>query len=108
MKGAVNSLAMQLAVDFGPGIRVNGVVVGVTTGTPNADANLAAGGRVAQLWQEAILTRFAHADDVAAACTFLASEDSGATTGSFVYTDEGLACKVALPDLGRLRRHGDD
>jgi NAD(P)-dependent dehydrogenase (short-subunit alcohol dehydrogenase family) len=43
MKGAVTSLTRQLAVDFAPYIRVNGVVVGATTGT-ESDTILARGG----------------------------------------------------------------
>jgi NAD(P)-dependent dehydrogenase (short-subunit alcohol dehydrogenase family) len=108
MKGAVNSLTMQLAVDFGPNIRVNGVVVGVTTGTPNADHNLAANGKVAAAQRAASLTRLGHANDIAAAAAFLASEDSGVTTGSFVFAEGGVSVRVPLPELGKLRRHGID
>jgi NAD(P)-dependent dehydrogenase (short-subunit alcohol dehydrogenase family) len=108
MKGAVNSLTMQLAVDFGPNIRVNGVVVGVTTGTPNADHNLAANGKVAAAQRAASLTRLGHANDIAAAAAFLASEDSGVTTGSFVFAEGGVSVRVPLPELGKLRRYGTD
>jgi meso-butanediol dehydrogenase / (S,S)-butanediol dehydrogenase / diacetyl reductase len=100
MKGAVTSLTRQLAVDFAPDIRVNGVVVGVTTG-PEADAILARNGRVAKAWKQANLTRLGHASDVAAAVAFLASDDAAVTTGSFVYVEGGSTIRVNLPDLTR-------
>jgi NAD(P)-dependent dehydrogenase (short-subunit alcohol dehydrogenase family) len=99
MKGAINGLTMQLAVDYAPQIRVNGIVVGVTAGTPQTDAILARGGRTARAWQAANLTRLGHASDIAAAAAFLASEDAGVTTGSFLFAEGGEAVRVGLPDL---------
>ena len=99
MKGAVNGLTRQLAVDYAPNIRVNGVVVGVTSGTPQVDSILARNGRTAQAWRAANLTRLGHASDIAAVTAFLASYEAGVTTGSFLFAEGGEAARVALPDL---------
>jgi NAD(P)-dependent dehydrogenase (short-subunit alcohol dehydrogenase family) len=99
MKSAVNGLTRQLAVDYAPDIRVNGVVVGVTSGTPQVDAILARNGRTAEAWRAANLTRLGHTSDIAAATAFLASDEAGVTTGSFVFAEGGESVRVALPDL---------
>jgi NAD(P)-dependent dehydrogenase (short-subunit alcohol dehydrogenase family) len=101
MKSAVNGLTRQLAVDYAPDIRVNGVVVGVTSGTPQVDAILARNGRTPtpQAWRAANLTRLGHTSDIAAATAFLASDEAGVTTGSFVFAEGGESVPVALPDI---------
>jgi NAD(P)-dependent dehydrogenase (short-subunit alcohol dehydrogenase family) len=87
-KGAVSALVRQLAVEWGPaGIRVNSVVPGVidtamTTVTSNPDAANALLGRLP-------LGRLGTADEVAAACLFLAGSDSSYITGTEITVDGG-------------------
>jgi NAD(P)-dependent dehydrogenase (short-subunit alcohol dehydrogenase family) len=87
-KGAVSALVRQLAVEWGPaGIRVNSVVPGVidtamTTVTSNPDAANALLGRLP-------LGRLGTADEVAAACLFLAGPDSSYITGTEITVDGG-------------------
>jgi NAD(P)-dependent dehydrogenase (short-subunit alcohol dehydrogenase family) len=87
-KGAVSSMARQLAVEWGgSGIRVNCVVPGVidtamTTVTADADAT-------ATLLQRLPLGRLGTADEVAAACLFLAGSASSYITGTEILVDGG-------------------
>ena len=87
-KGAVSAMARQLAVEWGgAGIRVNCVVPGVidtamTTVTADADATAA-------LLRRLPLGRLGTADEVAAACLFLAGPDSSYITGTEITVDGG-------------------
>jgi NAD(P)-dependent dehydrogenase (short-subunit alcohol dehydrogenase family) len=87
-KGAVSAMARQLAVEWGgAGIRVNCVVPGVidtamTTVTADADATAA-------LLQRLPLGRLGTADEVAAACLFLAGPDGSYITGTEITVDGG-------------------
>ncbi|CAG7610853.1 SDR family NAD(P)-dependent oxidoreductase [Leucobacter soli] len=87
-KGAVVSLTRQLAVELGArGIRVNAVAPGVidtpmTTITQN-EASTAA------MLAALPARRLGTADDVAAACLFLAGEGAGYITGAVLPVDGG-------------------
>ncbi|GFG51817.1 short-chain dehydrogenase [Mycolicibacterium agri] len=87
-KGAVGSLTRQLAVEWGPaGIRVNAVVPGVidtpmTTIVEDADATAA-------LLTRLPMRRLGRADEVAAACMFLAGPRSSYITGTEIVVDGG-------------------
>lgn len=87
-KGAVGALARQLAVEWGPaGIRVNAVVPGVidtpmTTIVEDADATAA-------LLERLPMRRLGRADEVAAACMFLAGPHSSYITGTEIAVDGG-------------------
>jgi NAD(P)-dependent dehydrogenase (short-subunit alcohol dehydrogenase family) len=87
-KGAVSSLARQLAVEWGPaGIRVNAVVPGVidtpmTTIVDDADATAA-------LMERLPMRRLGRADEVAAACMFLVGPHSSYITGTEIVVDGG-------------------
>jgi NAD(P)-dependent dehydrogenase (short-subunit alcohol dehydrogenase family) len=87
-KGAVSAMARQFAVEWGgSGIRVNCVVPGVidtamTTVTADRDATAA-------LLQRLPLGRLGTADEVAAACMFLAGSGSSYVTGSEILVDGG-------------------
>jgi NAD(P)-dependent dehydrogenase (short-subunit alcohol dehydrogenase family) len=87
-KGAVSAMARQFAVEWGgAGIRVNCVVPGVidtamTTVTADADATAA-------LLRRLPLGRLGTADEVAAACLFLAGPDSSYITGTEITVDGG-------------------
>jgi NAD(P)-dependent dehydrogenase (short-subunit alcohol dehydrogenase family) len=87
-KGAVGALTRQLAVEWGPaGIRVNAVVPGVidtamTTIVQDAVAT-------ASLLDRLPLGRLGRADEVAAACMFLAGPHSSYITGTEIVVDGG-------------------
>lgn len=87
-KGAVSALVRQLAVEWaGAGIRVNGVMPGVidtamTTIVQDPEATSAFLGTLP-------LGRLGRADEVAAACLFLAGEASSYITGIEIAVDGG-------------------
>jgi NAD(P)-dependent dehydrogenase (short-subunit alcohol dehydrogenase family) len=87
-KGAVSALTRQLAVEWGSrGIRVNAVVPGVidtamTTIVSDAEATAA-------LLDRLPLGRLGRADEVAAACLFLAGPDASYITGTEITVDGG-------------------
>jgi NAD(P)-dependent dehydrogenase (short-subunit alcohol dehydrogenase family) len=87
-KGAVVSLTTQLAAELGPfGIRVNAVAPGViqTPMTTITDDHAATELLVSRL----PLQRIGEADEVAAACLFLASDDASYITGVVLPVDGG-------------------
>jgi NAD(P)-dependent dehydrogenase (short-subunit alcohol dehydrogenase family) len=87
-KGAVSALVRQLAVEWAAaGIRVNGVMPGVidtpmTTITNDASST-------ADLLRRLPLGRLGRADEVAAACLFLAGPQSSYITGTEIVVDGG-------------------
>ncbi|MGZ8607724.1 MAG: SDR family NAD(P)-dependent oxidoreductase [Actinomycetota bacterium] len=97
-KAALIGLARSLAVDYGPrGIRANAVCPGWVL-TPMADGSmdeLAAGRGITReeayaLATEAIpLRRAATAEEIAACCLFLASDDASIVTGTTLVADGG-------------------
>jgi len=85
-KGALVSLARQLAVEYGPDLRVNSVLPGpiltpAWDGISFADRALSAAGTAAG--------RLGTADEVAAAVAFLASPDASYITGASLVVDGG-------------------
>jgi len=85
-KGALVSLARQLAVEYGPDLRVNSVLPGpiltsAWDGIPAADRERSAAGTAAG--------RLGTADEVAAAVAFLASPDASYITGASLVVDGG-------------------
>lgn len=89
-KGAVHNLAQSLAVEWGPlGIRVNAVApTGVRT--PMVQALIDAGTyNTAGVQGRTPLGRLAEADEIAAACWFLASAQAAMITGAILPVDGG-------------------
>lgn len=89
-KGAVHTLLQSLAVEWGPlGIRVNGVApTGVRT--PMVQALIDEGKyNMKGVKARAPLGRLAEAEEVAAACVFLASDQASMTTGHLLAVDGG-------------------
>jgi NAD(P)-dependent dehydrogenase (short-subunit alcohol dehydrogenase family) len=85
-KGAIVALVRQLAVEYGPGVRVNAVLPGPIL-TPMWDGVDASG--VEEAAQATALRRMGTADEVAAAVAFLASNDATYVTGVSLFVDGG-------------------
>jgi NAD(P)-dependent dehydrogenase (short-subunit alcohol dehydrogenase family) len=102
-KGAVDALTRQMACDFGcHGVRVNSIVVGSVRkpGMRSLDHEPTVGPALRNL---RMLDRTGTPDDVAGMVAFLASTESGFTTGASFPVDGGVSAKLALPDLEKYR-----
>lgn len=90
-KGGVLALTRQLAIEYGPDVRVNAVLPGpVLTGTWDAvpeDARRATAASTA-------LDRLGKPAEVAAVVAFLASEEASFITGADLVVDGGLTARL--------------
>jgi len=93
-KGALIAFSRSLAAELGPkGVRVNTVVPGFI----ETDMTARMPRQIKQQNIDRILLhRFGKADDVAAAVTFLASEDAAYIVGQTLVVDGGLSATVAF------------
>jgi meso-butanediol dehydrogenase / (S,S)-butanediol dehydrogenase / diacetyl reductase len=102
VKGAINALTRQVAVDYGPqGLRCNVVVAGFVP-TGGLAGALAADPEIGRKWDEPLLTRRGRPEDVAAAVTFLSSEEAAFINGIELLIDGGLSAKANAPDFTAL------
>jgi len=97
-KAAIVNLTRQLALDYGPAIRVNCVCPGPTE-TPRYVRNMDASGdpegyRIARSARVAGLKRLARAEEIAYAILFLVSDESSYVSGHALVVDGGQTVDV--------------
>ncbi len=85
-KGAVSALTRQLAVDYGPQVRVNAVMPGAIL-TPAWDNSTPE--ERERFAQQTPLRRIGRPEEIAAAVCFLASEEASFITGANLVVDGG-------------------
>jgi len=92
-KGALLALVRQVAIDYGPDIRINVLSPGPVD-TPliwdSASAFPDPARAVSDVAQKTLMKRLGSPDDIARAALFLASDDSGWTTGTSLTIDGGI------------------
>jgi NAD(P)-dependent dehydrogenase (short-subunit alcohol dehydrogenase family) len=92
-KGALVALVRQLAIDYGPKVRINALCPGPVD-TPLIWASAVAfpdpAKAVEDVGKRTLLKRLGLPEDVARAALFLASEDSGWVTGTSLTVDGGI------------------
>ena len=113
-KAAMNGLARSIAVDYGPkGIRANAICPGwvITEMGDRAMEDLATERGISRDEAYALVTRYtplrrpATADEIAACCLFLASDESSIVTGTALVADGGgLAMDLTEVAYGRSAR----
>jgi NAD(P)-dependent dehydrogenase (short-subunit alcohol dehydrogenase family) len=101
-KGGVSALVRSLAIDYAPhGIRVNAVVPGATDtpllliGTPDDERPKAYESLRREARQQIPMRRLAEPAEIAAAVTWLLSDEASYVTGSHLVCDGGLIAKSA-------------
>jgi glucose 1-dehydrogenase len=90
-KGGLEALVRQLAVEYGPAIRVNAVTLGPVT-TPQW--RLASEEELRAEAAQTVLGRFGSAEEVAGAVAYLASEEAGFITGVSLPIDGGWSVRL--------------
>ena len=89
-KGGMQNLTSTLALEYaGRGIRVNAVAPGATI-TPINRAWVDDPVKAAMVVEHIPLGRAGTADEMAAVCAFLASDDAAYITGQTIFVDGGL------------------
>jgi NAD(P)-dependent dehydrogenase (short-subunit alcohol dehydrogenase family) len=102
-KGAMNALTRQLAVEYGPDVRVNAIIVGSVDAGTEFSQRKRANPVIRAAHERLHVTRLGERDDVAAAAAFLASdEDAGFITGSHLILDGGVLAKMQVPNIAKL------
>jgi NAD(P)-dependent dehydrogenase (short-subunit alcohol dehydrogenase family) len=91
MKGAMNALTRQVAVDYAPAnIRCNAISIGAVTGGPIAADLMENHPDAWKAVEDAHLLRVGQPGDIANAAIFLASSRSDWITATILYADGGM------------------
>jgi 3-oxoacyl-[acyl-carrier protein] reductase len=97
-KAGVIQLTRNLAIEYGPlGIRANVICPGPMS-TPQMEAWLATLGPAGERFGRQVpLGRLGHADEIASAAVFLASDEAAYVTGAVLAVDGGVSAAIASP-----------
>lgn len=96
-KGAMNALTRSIAVEYAAdGVRCNALLVGYVPGEERKKSAPA----FAEAFRAAQLTRIGEPEDIAYACVYLGSDESGFVTGAALTIDGGFTISNA-PKLAR-------
>jgi len=96
-KGGVTALTRNLAIDYGPTIRVNSIAPGwvltpliqsIFDGSPDPDAQRKS------VEQRQVMKRIGVPEDIGKAAAFLASDEADFITGTQLYVDGGLTAQL--------------
>jgi NAD(P)-dependent dehydrogenase (short-subunit alcohol dehydrogenase family) len=98
-KGALTALTRAVAVDYAPAVRCNEIVLGFVPGDAPVLAAAFAQDTAAAMRKAVLTDRFGTPDDVAYACVYLCSEESGYVTGASLRMDGGAGCASPYPTL---------
>ena len=91
-KAATNALTRQMARELGPeGVRVNSVVSGLVECNPETTELLRDPDFSAYIERAICLPGLGMPEDIATACTFLASDEARYVTGAFLEVDGGIS-----------------
>ncbi|MEM6107005.1 SDR family NAD(P)-dependent oxidoreductase [Mycobacterium sp. 050272] len=105
VKGAMNALSRQIAVDFASaGVRSNTIITGPIL-TDKAQALLEANPEAAAAFASMLLTRPGRPVDIAEAALFLASDAAGFITGIELPVNGGLLATRNIPAVSQLQRN---
>jgi NAD(P)-dependent dehydrogenase (short-subunit alcohol dehydrogenase family) len=98
-KGAVLSLSRELGVEFARrGVRVNALCPGPVDTPLLRELYAADPAQAARRLIHVPMGRFAHAREIAAACVFLASDESSYVTASTFMVDGGISGAYVTPE----------
>lgn len=98
VKGGLESLTRQLAIELAPKIRVNTIAPGPTSTARNRSYDP----DYDQKWSRIIPAgRVAQVQDFVGPCVFLASDDSAFLTGQTLHVDGGWTLQGYTPDMSK-------
>jgi NAD(P)-dependent dehydrogenase (short-subunit alcohol dehydrogenase family) len=96
-KGGITALTRNMAIDYGPAIRVNSIapgwvltplIQGIFDSYPDPAAQQQA------VEQRQVMKRIGRPEDVGQAAAFLASDEAGFITGAQLFVDGGLTAQL--------------